>query len=706
LLHFYFTTDIRCKRSYTYYKNGLLKELKNSKNSNEIIETFNYYYDENNNLSKKVDKKGSTSYEYDDLNRLKKVVGQGKTISYEYDNLGNREREIITVGSEVTELIYGYDYDLNLLTTVTTKKAGQQDKVVTYFYDKNGNFEKTDEASSSVNVYDEFNQLIKTTTGTAVIENTYNAEGLRVGKKVGSTQTRYFYEYQNVVLELNGNGNQTGRNIYGLNLVCRTANEPSGNETYFYMYNGHADVTALLKQDGTVAATYYYDAFGNLEPDGTSGNVNNNITYAGYQYDKETGLYYLNARMYDPKIARFLQQDTYTGDLNDPLSLNLYTYCVNNPISYVDPTGHVVGYLDENGKWVGYTGSCNPPAGYNFGWIDNFFVMTNPFTMEQAILAKKVTREDGTVIIDSNPKDAYKALNAPLFGANYLVSTTKQVVLGNFTEDVTLLGTGIQIGLSFTGLDLPMDIRDIAADIIMWKWTRQHMLQTAIDVFAVLPVAGIVKYSDEVAILIKNSDEVASVLKNVDEVGDIVKNSDKAASILKNVDEVGDIVKNSDEVASVLKNVDGVGDIVKNSDEVASVVKNADEVVEETIKKGVVVGKNNLPEIGSKTGYKFKEGVDLDLRGTGNTYRDALNEAFKRTGVPKEDFVVTKWAKDANGKSFPVEWRAKGGGEVSIDIGHVKPETPDFAHVGYKTPGKGKNKITGHIFVDDVPINR
>ena len=118
------------------------------------------------------------------------------------------------------------------------------------------------------------------------------------------------------------------------------------------------------------------------------------------------------------------------------------------------------------------------------------------------------------------------------------------------------------------------------------------------------------------------------------------------------------------------------------------------------------VGGDNLPKIGSKTGYKFKEGVDLDFRGTGKTYKDALDEAFSRTGVPKEDFVVVRWAKDANGKSFPVEWRAKGGAEVSIDIGHVKPETPDFAHVGYKTPGKGKNKITGHIFVDDVPVNR
>jgi RHS repeat-associated protein len=105
------------------------------------------------------------------------------------------------------------------------------------------------------------------------------------------------------------------------------------------MYNGHADVTALINAtNGAMDATYYYDAFGNIME--STGNVDNNITYAGYQYDEETGLYYLNARMYDPKIARFLQEDTYRGDPNDPLSLNLYTYVKNNPLIYYDPTGH------------------------------------------------------------------------------------------------------------------------------------------------------------------------------------------------------------------------------------------------------------------------------------------------------------------------------------------------------------------------------
>ncbi len=116
------------------------------------------------------------------------------------------------------------------------------------------------------------------------------------------------------------------------------------SDTYFYLYNGHADVTALLKPDGNIVATYYYDAFGNIT---ATGSANNNITFAGYQYDAETGLYYLNARMYDPKTARFLQEDTYLGDRNDSLSLNLYTYCLNNPLVYYDPTGHNVVSDDE-----------------------------------------------------------------------------------------------------------------------------------------------------------------------------------------------------------------------------------------------------------------------------------------------------------------------------------------------------------------------
>ena len=51
--------------------------------------------------------------------------------------------------------------------------------------------------------------------------------------------------------------------------------------------------------------------------------------------DAVTGQYYLRARFYNPVIARFLSEDTYYGD-----GLNLYAYCHNNPVRYVDPSGH------------------------------------------------------------------------------------------------------------------------------------------------------------------------------------------------------------------------------------------------------------------------------------------------------------------------------------------------------------------------------
>ena len=147
------------------------------------------------------------------------------------------------------------------------------------------------------------------------------------------------------MLELNALGDQTGRNVYGLNLISRTF----GEDTFFYFYNGHADVTALLASDGTIAATYYYDAFGNILDQ--TGTATSNILYAGYQYDPETGLYYLNARMYDPVTARFIQEDTYLGSRNDVLSLNLYTYCHNEPMMYWDPSGH--NWWSDATAWAG-----------------------------------------------------------------------------------------------------------------------------------------------------------------------------------------------------------------------------------------------------------------------------------------------------------------------------------------------------------------
>ena len=93
-------------------------------------------------------------------------------------------------------------------------------------------------------------------------------------------------------------------------------------------------ITDITDCDGTVLNHYAYDAFGNRTVEEET--VENRFGFAGEMMDAVTGQYYLRARFYNPVIARFLSEDTYYGD-----GLNLYAYCHNNPVRYVDPSGHI-----------------------------------------------------------------------------------------------------------------------------------------------------------------------------------------------------------------------------------------------------------------------------------------------------------------------------------------------------------------------------
>lgn len=345
------------REDYTYFKDGLLKSLVNKKSNGSTLDSYSYTYDGAHNQTTKTDSKGQTKYEYDSLNRLSQVTEpSGKVTSYIYDKAGNRIQETVLLNNTSTNTTYSYNEQNRLTDTVM--KVGFDTEKVRYEYDNNGNtlikvkettkpvdpelsssfvFQKAGTSTTREAVfmeYDVWNQMIKTVDGDKALEYMYNGEGYRVEKKVNDQATRYMYEGDKVVLEVDGQGNETAKNTYGTGILSRT----SGSDTAYYMYNGHGDVTALFSDTGNVLATYYYDAFGNQME--MTGEADNPFRYAGYQYDEETGVYYLNARYYDPKIARFLTEDTYRGQPNDPLSLNMYTYCNNEPMMYTDPSGH------------------------------------------------------------------------------------------------------------------------------------------------------------------------------------------------------------------------------------------------------------------------------------------------------------------------------------------------------------------------------
>ena len=106
----------------------------------------------------------------------------------------------------------------------------------------------------------------------------------------------------------------------------------------------NARLDKLTDQDASICLariirTYQYTDFGETTIHGDD-QADNEVCYTGGIYDQTTGLYYLNARYYDPEEGRFLTEDTYRGENDQPDTQHLYVYCANNPVNYVDPSGH------------------------------------------------------------------------------------------------------------------------------------------------------------------------------------------------------------------------------------------------------------------------------------------------------------------------------------------------------------------------------
>ena len=120
------------------------------------------------------------------------------------------------------------------------------------------------------------------------------------------------------------------RYIRGSELIAR--NTDAVRTYYHYASDEMGSITHVTDEEGNLLNHYEYDAWGNLTLE--EGQVSNRFKYTGEQFDPITQQYYLRARFYNPSLARFMQEDTYRGD-----GLNLYAYCANNPVRYVDPSG-------------------------------------------------------------------------------------------------------------------------------------------------------------------------------------------------------------------------------------------------------------------------------------------------------------------------------------------------------------------------------
>ena len=111
------------------------------------------------------------------------------------------------------------------------------------------------------------------------------------------------------------------------------ASDAEHARTYYHYASDEMGSITHVTGGEEVLNRYSYDAWGNIAEKEEA--VENLFCFAGEQYDPISQQYYPRARFYNPVIGRFTQEDTYRGD-----GLNLYAYCQNNPVYYVDPSGH------------------------------------------------------------------------------------------------------------------------------------------------------------------------------------------------------------------------------------------------------------------------------------------------------------------------------------------------------------------------------
>ncbi len=394
--------------TYDYNNANRIVKLVNKK-GNSTISSYEYsYYLDGSDACKKTTENGiieTTEYEYDGLKRLtNEEVKKGNTTdtySYEYDDYGNRSKMTAT-GSENYVTEYSYNNAQGKYTALLQKEVktveGEENaldlnsnvKQTVYIYDANGNqITKTAEGKTETNTYDGLNQLIGFTDGETTASYKYNASGLRYEKTVnGETINHVWDGNKQIVADVIDNQfYEADCYIRGTNLVAKY-NYWNGKKTEYtyYTQNAHGDVVNLTDKEGKVTKSYRYDAFGvekNIDENDT-----NAFRYCGEYYDKETATVYLRARYYNPNTGRFISRDSYVGRRTDPLSLNLYTYCANNPVYFFDPSGYSYGTLPDGTK-----------MSINSAWDAKVFNELRDKQLSTEVNAKKNTYAD--------PNDAF-----------------------------------------------------------------------------------------------------------------------------------------------------------------------------------------------------------------------------------------------------------------------------------------------------------
>lgn len=342
---------------------GRITTIETGRGSDRSIQYLSYSFDSAGSLKKRTTRQSqqeniNESFSYDTLHRLTSATTSGleggsRTLSYDYDSLGN-----IVTKSDVSDT-NGYHYGENGAGPHAVTRLVHQGEITNYAYDKKGNM--TQRGGTTL-AYTVFNKPFKITDTGVSSEFQYGADRSRIYQNTVNngvtTETFYYGSGYEVV----NKGDRVKEKAYvdDIAVYSVTRDPATGNYGgWQYTHRDHlGSVEAITDENGTILERLVFAPFGQRRqgdwetasasflasvPEKTFELTTQGFT--GHEHLDETGLIHMNGRVYDPEIGRFLSPDTFVQLPQFSQSYNRYSYVLNNPLSYRDPSGDLIPLL-------------------------------------------------------------------------------------------------------------------------------------------------------------------------------------------------------------------------------------------------------------------------------------------------------------------------------------------------------------------------
>ncbi len=313
------------------------------------------------NVTKTVDSVNSETidYTYDDLDRLLTAsVPTGE--SFAYDTIGN-----MTSKAGVT-LDYG---------TTSPKHAVKSHGSTTYAYDANGSMKSRGTQRIK---YDPEQRPIRVRDGSSHYRSAYDGDGVRRKRDDSNGTVHYLGGYERK-LAGGSNSSDTVTKYYSASLgaMSRPVAFRRGGTLHWVGADHLGGTIRVLDSSFTALDRMRYRPYGEDRDAGTA--LVTDRKFTGQTEDEAAGLYWYASRAYDPAIGRFVSPDSIVPAPANPQSLNRYSYVYNNPLKFVDPSGHTAGGMDP--AWVTRFATNHPgqePTPQD--WLDYQFSLQHPGT--------------------------------------------------------------------------------------------------------------------------------------------------------------------------------------------------------------------------------------------------------------------------------------------------------------------------------------